>query len=250
VLVESPADPGTDEDGGVESLEDNRTEDKNAGDENAKDEPGKYEYTTDPQQEKLSIHATFLSLKAMSADPPGLPCGAHSMYYRDSYRELFEFLLKLEKDDGLAVNDAEKPIAREQGKHSRGIIITGQPGIGKTYFGSLLLVERLLRELPTVLQLGTPESGIFHLIFSEGGVCSLGDLLPSNPLFRDVTVWALVDGKPMGGLANFQHRMYKNWLLVSTTSPRPENTKAMQKALSPMSIYLPTWTWEELVCAT
>ncbi|KAF8538399.1 hypothetical protein BDD12DRAFT_169981 [Trichophaea hybrida] len=53
----------------------------------------------------------------------------------------------------------------------------------------------------------------------------------------------------MGGLANFQHRMYKNWLLVSTTSPRLENTKAMQKALSPMSIYLPTWTWEELVCA-
>ncbi|KAF8538398.1 hypothetical protein BDD12DRAFT_170092 [Trichophaea hybrida] len=76
----------------------------------------------------------------MSADPPGLPCGAHSMYYRDSYRELFEFRLKLEKDDGLAVNDAEKPIAREQGKHSRGIIITGQSGIGKRHRKDLLWV--------------------------------------------------------------------------------------------------------------
>ena len=253
VLVESPDDPGTDGDGEVRGSGDSRTEDNCTGDSCEGDgdtggEPGEYGYATDPQQKKLAIHATFLSLKEISAEPPTLPCGDHTMYYRDSYRELFEFLMKLVKDEGLAVYNAEKPIVRER-KRSRGFIITGQPGIGKTYFGSLLLVERLLRGLPTVLQLGTPEGDTSHLIFSDGGVCGLGDLPQSTSLFRDVTVWVLVDGKPMGGPAYFQHPRYMNWLIVSTTSPRPENTKAMEKALSPLSIYLPTWTWEELVCA-
>ena len=139
------------------------------------------------------------------------------MFNRDSYRGLLEILLKLVQDEGLAVYNAEKPAVREQGKHSRGSIITGQPGIGKAFFGSFLLVQRLLCELPTVLQHGTPKCGIFHFIFSEGGVCSLGDLPPAEQLFRDVTVSELVDKKPIGGLANLQLRMFQNWLLVSTS---------------------------------
>lgn len=81
---------------------------------------------------RKSHRPRHVSYKATSAELPGFPRGAYSMHHRDAYRELFKLLLKLVKDDRLAVYNTEKLATREHGKHSPGFIITGRPGIGKT----------------------------------------------------------------------------------------------------------------------
>lgn len=130
MLVEPPGDdPRMGGGGEVKSLEGNpaeggRTGDRSTGGRSTSDGPGECGRAADPQQQ-LAIHATPISLEAISADPPKMPCETHTMFYCDSYHELLEILLKLVQDEGLAVYNAEKPAVREQGKHSRGSIITG-----------------------------------------------------------------------------------------------------------------------------
>ena len=53
----------------------------------------------------------------------------------------------------------------------KGFLICGYPGIGKTWFLTYLLTERLLLGLPTIFQIGNSStSSCLHFLFDEKGV--------------------------------------------------------------------------------
>ena len=105
-------------------------------------------------------------------------------------------------------------------RHSRltkGFIVTGQPGIGKTWFLSLVLADRLLRGEVKILQYGEDAS-----LFDKTGVSYLSRV-SSNRLYavaRNIEVWALVGQTPRGFIKMF--RDHERLVLV-TSSPKFEN---------------------------
>jgi len=131
------------------------------------------------------------------------------------------------------------------------ILIVGQPGIGKTWFLSYVLMRRLLEGKPTIFQAGRNSGGdggftaAAHYFIDMHGV----RLMDNEQLDSDsdeAGVWVLADQKPIGA-----QEMAKNqrWLVVVTSSPRPSNYKYIVKEYSPRMFYLPTWEWDEVVAA-
>jgi hypothetical protein len=131
----------------------------------------------------------------------------------------------------------------------RVIIVSGHPGIGKTWFLSYILVERLLRSLPTIVQYAPtdPERviGASHILFDEHGTRFIHGLTDEPELAENPDIWVLCDRKPLGLAQSTEEHL---WYLVIATSPKPANTKAVKKNHHAISIYMALWTWSEIVC--
>ena len=124
--------------------------------------------------------------------------------------------------------------------------MTGQPGIGKTWFLSFVLVDRLLRGEVTILQYGEDSDA---LLFDGTGVNYLSRV-SSNRLYaviRNIEVWALVDQTPRGFVKMFQDH---EWLVLVTSSPKSENHKSLSKHHSAPIYYMQVWSWPEIVTAS
>jgi hypothetical protein len=164
-----------------------------------------------------------------------LPCASNSMLVRGAYEEAYGYI---------STRDANR---RKQKGHSRlntdrAVIMTGHPGIGKKWFLSYVLVERLLKSMPTIVQYSWDEIDATHILFDENGARLVTSF--TRELANNSEIWVLCSQKPLG-LAPLtdQHA----WYLVIATAPNPSNTKAVKKHYPPF-INMAQWTWAELVC--
>jgi len=148
-----------------------------------------------------------------------LPCKSDALVFREAYREMLDFIKGLEEKQGY-MGEGKPP---QRARNHASIILTGNPGIGKTWFQSAILVDRLLAGLPTVLQTYKGRGDAQFLLFYQHGVVSLHELAPNDPVYRNVEVWALADQQARGIL---EDSMAQEWLIVVTSSPREENIQA------------------------
>jgi hypothetical protein len=63
----------------------------------------------------------------------------------------------------------QKVVKGSRNRLNKGFIL-GHPGIGKMCFLSYVLVERLLKARPTVLQVGSDSDEYWHFLFDKSGV--------------------------------------------------------------------------------
>lgn len=159
-----------------------------------------------------------------------LPCGLSELLVRDPYKGALRMMedfdasrvpasiyITKRKDDGTPYT-VSRPIKGSCQKVDKAFIFTGHPGIGKTCFLSYVLVERLLKAKPTVLQIGGDSDDYSHILFDKLGVRPV--LSGDDDSLRDSAIWALTDQKPRGIASCFDCH---NWLLVVTSSPQREN---------------------------
>ena len=185
-----------------------------------------------------------------------LPCGLTDLLVRGSYEGALRLMNESEASRQLVTMNVEKrnddgttytvrmPIPGTRQKVNRAFIFSGHPGIGKTCFLSYVLVERLLKAQPTVLQTGSDSDGYFHILFDQLGVRRVTSY---DDCLRDTAIWALTDQRPRGLASVFE---YHRWLVVVTSSPRLENYKRIKKNHASPVYYMPEWTWEEVVAAS
>ena len=186
-----------------------------------------------------------------------LPCGLDELLVRDSYNGALRMMEDFEasrtppsiritkrKDDGTPYTVSRTNKGSRQ-KVDKAFIFTGLPGIGKTCFLSYVLVERLLKAQPTILQIGDDSDEYSHFLFDKLGVRPV--LSCDDDSLQDSAIWALTDQKPRGLASRFD---YHNWLVVVTSSPRRENYKRVKKYCAAPLYYMPEWTWEEIAAAS
>jgi hypothetical protein len=131
------------------------------------------------------------------------------------------------------------------------IQILGQPGIGKTWFLSYVLVRRLLEGKPTIFQVADNFRGdngfadATHYLIDADGVRRMDKRPPFFELINP-DIWVLAAQMPVGAPRRVrEHR----WLVVVTSEPREADFKDLVKDHSPQQYYLPTWDWGEIMAA-
>ena len=181
---------------------------------------------------------------------PRLPCLSAEMVYLPAYMELYQALRRVEEARGFVKPQGHVgPLREPRGQSERSVIVAGPPGCGKTYFGSLVLVERLLEGLPTVVQTGSTYSAgqVEHFLLDDKGVRPLDAIPNDDPIREDCTVWILVDRKPRGILADLTNPMYQTWQVVATTSLESSYLKDPKKQMPGLAYIMPNWNWAEIV---
>lgn len=160
-------------------------------------------------------------------------CGTSYLFIRECYESAYRYLL--EQDDMRRPDNLHHD-GRLKGE--KGIVISGQPGIGKTCFLAYAWIERMLAGKPTILQIGGASNHI-NVMFDKGAVrlISVGDDAFCNP-----EVWMLCDSTP-GGVVDMPNSL--ECYLVVASSPQESNFKTIRKVLSLK--YMGPWSLEELL---
>ncbi|RGB21947.1 hypothetical protein C1646_678189 [Rhizophagus diaphanus] len=116
--------------------------------------------------------------------------------------------------------------------------ITGNPGIGKSYFGRLMLVE-LLKQQKSVL---IDYEGFTAWIEPNGSILRIKD--EDRSTYRQVVgqkdVWCIIDSL----MPKFNHDLAGKFILVS--SPKKQVIEKFTKAQKSKKFYMPTWDINEL----
>jgi len=205
---------------------------------------------TNPPERREIWTAEKLSLLHISNEPTlqgigRLPCRADELLVRESYREMYDILVT-DQEDRIRTVHAGRMIP-DWKKFS---LILGQPGIGKRWFLSYVLVRRLLEGKPTIFQAGicgsdaAEPTAATHYLINANGVHPMRDS-PSISVLTDPEIWFLADHHPVGAAVQASH----NWLVVVTSSTRKRNNHYLIKNWSPRKYYLPVREWEEIVAA-
>ena len=190
--------------------------------------------------------AVKLTLRRIASTAEFLPCGESELLVRNAYREMYDILLEAQELRMKYLNKDE-PIPR----CDRIILILGQPGIGKTWFLSYVLVRRLLEGKRTIFQEGENPSGdsmfttAAHYLINGNGVSKM-DKEQIDSALDKAEIWVLADQNPFGVP---QKAKYHKWLVVVTSSPQKDNYKQIVRDYSPRKFYFPTWDWDEVVAA-
>ncbi|KDQ06865.1 hypothetical protein BOTBODRAFT_233638 [Botryobasidium botryosum FD-172 SS1] len=142
-----------------------------------------------------------------------------------------------------------------------GVSICGQPGIGKSLFNITfatfltkapigksfclyyLLIRRLLRGLPIVLQVAQKEI----LLFLESGTY----VIPADYSLQFLPngTWALVDSEhSVDAPAASLTRPHSPSFIVQATSSQPDHTK-WHKYKTGRMFYMRPWDWDEILFA-
>lgn len=180
-----------------------------------------------------------------------LPCGSDRLLILPAYVEMMEILKMRERKHGFMALEGEDSgvfeLRRRRTRHDihSAAVIAGHPGIGKTWFLSYVLARRLCAGLPTVVQAGELTPNPQHLLFDGNGVRYVATLTDPRPVLKNMDIWALVDEKAHGVLANSRHA----WHLVVSSSPSKDNLKSLRMQQQTPQYYLPTWDWKNLVAA-
>jgi len=123
-----------------------------------------------------------------------LPCGTDQMVFPESYRDMLDHIKEIERSGGYGYRpDGGRETSECRDHRRKGVIVSGNPGIGNPWFQSAILVDRLLDGIPTVLQVDDE-----HLLFDEQGVRLLSELGRSDPVYNKTRVWALVGQRVCG----------------------------------------------------
>lgn len=150
-----------------------------------------------------------------------ITCGTDEMVFRESYRGVPSLIKLTEWENGYGYRpDGGREASEYRHRSHSGVILTGNPDVGKAWFQSAILVDRRLDGIPTVLQIGFD-----HLLFDERGARLLSLLSRSDPVFEDTRVWALVDQQARGFARHGNHE----WLIILTSSLSFENKDFLGK---------------------
>jgi hypothetical protein len=118
------------------------------------------------------------------------------------------------------------------------IVISGNPGIGKSWFGLYIAYQLLSRSQRPTIVWEARLSGTRTLI-REGQVLE-GSLEDFRAELGDASTWYLVDESVYPG----------PWRVEATTlvfsSPKRDNYRLLLKAPASTTRYLPPWSWEEI----
>lgn len=140
-----------------------------------------------------------------------LPCRRQAILYRTAYQQILSALQ--EKEEKIGVTKETACVGEQREKSERYAVITIDQGVGKSIFLSVLLVERLLAGLPTILDVGKmdvtqPEPMYLSTTLSEDVrhdyilFCNYGVYWLSDPEFnfsfiaKDPLVWVLAQDFP------------------------------------------------------
>ena len=170
----------------------------------------------------LYLRCATVEYLTTSADVPAddldslLSCLTNHMLVTEAYAEAFAYLSQRDakrdtkimpienrqQSGDVLIEFGENPNSRTNAYQA--VIMTGQPGIGKTWF-LYVLVERLLRAETTVVQVAAD----FHISLDQTGVSCSGGI--SLQALRNSDTWALCDRQPLG-LAN--RRDAHQWFIL------------------------------------
>ncbi|CAB4376823.1 unnamed protein product [Rhizophagus irregularis] len=116
--------------------------------------------------------------------------------------------------------------------------ITGNPGIGKSYFGRLMLVELLKRQKSVLIDY----EGFTAWIEPNGSLLKIKD--EDRSTYRQVVgqkdVWCIIDSL----MPKFNHDLTGKFIMVS--SPKKQVIEKFTKAQKSKKFYMPTWDINEL----
>ncbi|KAK6349891.1 hypothetical protein TWF696_006151 [Orbilia brochopaga] len=208
-----------------------------------------------PETTVTETEKTFLNLQALESDESVyLPCGPPGLLVTDDYQTLLAELYGRQKQfeerevrrtRNRKVGDIDRTLMVDLSvglnRRPRNLLISGNQGIGKSFFLSFVLVDRLLKGLPTVFL----SANLQHTIFTSNGVSSF-----TNPeddqvacdLLRDSSVWYLADAEPHLFLTLQDSN---DWMIVQTSSmTRPRDAWEEQK--SGLVRYMHLWSWEDI----
>ena len=118
------------------------------------------------------------------------------------------------------------------------IVVSGNPGIGKSWFGLYVAYQLLSRKSPPVIVWEARLSGTRTLI-RDGRVLD-GSLDDFRTELSNTSAWYLVDEAIFPGAM----RVEANTLVFS--SPKRDNYRLTLKASASTIRYLPPWSWEEI----
>jgi len=123
-----------------------------------------------------------------------------------------------------------------------GVVVTGQPGIGKTMFLYYILIHRILHGQPTAFQPTSSHTLIFHHSRAEifGEHTTIDSLAYPG-------AWALSDSnadvyQPRREFVELHNRFF----LVQATSSQPSRWKAWSQQRRAKLAVMDFWTWSEI----
>jgi hypothetical protein len=152
---------------------------------------------------------------------------AQAIFIRKSYRGIYKRIAELYDD-----------YTKGQQRYLKGkVIVTGNPGIGKSYFLFYLLLEFCLKGKIVVLQLG--KQGLICLFQPGKAPQVVSGNKPNFPELSSKETIFLYDPEP-GVEPKFVHAF-----TIISSSPNKKNFKEFRKEPSE-KLYMPTWTWDEL----
>jgi hypothetical protein len=119
----------------------------------------------------------------------------------------------------------------------RKLRITGNPGIGKTFFGYYLLYDLIKKNKTVVYDLHTMKNNV--IVFDNGNGYNLSETVNDDIIRRylyNENNWYIVDGKsPNTAVAK----------TILICSPKKDHYNEFDKGIPDIRI-MPAWTWEEI----
>ncbi|PUU82311.1 hypothetical protein B9Z19DRAFT_1120916 [Tuber borchii] len=170
-----------------------------------------------------------------------LPCGVQKLLVRPQYDALRHKLIRAENTRWLGAGKSLIPAVRGKLDYE----ISGQPGTGKTFFLSYLLVCRLCARLPTVYRKDDQRFYLFDRA-SPGLEITLKQLSDLPPTQKR-RLWVLTDEK-----IDDTHWYPKTlpWFVVLAASPNKTTaSEQWHKERNPAKFYMSIWGWPEIFAA-
>ncbi|PKC08480.1 hypothetical protein RhiirA5_376240 [Rhizophagus irregularis] len=118
----------------------------------------------------------------------------------------------------------------------RRYLITGNPGIGKTFFGRLMLIELLKRNKSVLLDCET----FTVWIHPTGKIYTIVNKTLYRQMAEQPNVWCIIDGKK-----DQVGHDFSNGKLIMVSSPKKAIVRDFAKQWC-KSLYMPTWNENEL----
>ncbi|KAL6298943.1 hypothetical protein BKA93DRAFT_809003 [Sparassis latifolia] len=142
------------------------------------------------------------------------------------------------------------------------VLLTGQPGIGKTLFLVYALTKRLTEGQPTILSTASlgyflfQNSGAYQFTNADmdgsllrSGIRAIhnGDVPGGNFKEKDAG-WILYDSNEAQGSLNWDSSSFRPWKMVFSTSPKLSRYKEWVKQKNAVMYVMKPWSWSE-ICA-
>jgi len=144
-----------------------------------------------------------------------IPGATNRLFVRQCYQDVFDLICK----------------KRDQGKTR--FIISGNPGIGKTYFLAYLIFQLKKRKCQIILDMKMNNS---CFLFSGTKVLE-GNIDDFKEILKDPKTWCLVDGKEPKGYAA---------ITVLATSPLKDIYRDFSKLINSDIMWMPVWSDSEI----
>ncbi|KAG0633397.1 hypothetical protein HOY80DRAFT_896565 [Tuber brumale] len=188
----------------------------------------------DPEFAKGKEKKVFKVLKVRSE----LPCRRKRLLVRQEYETIECNLLEMQAVEWSDF-ETEIPYLNLDFK------IGGQPGSGKSFFLSYLLVRRLLAGQPTAFRRNDNDCYLFNR--DSNGSKTDANSLFDLPKDQKKALWILTDG----ALTNERWNMKGHgWFVVLAASPaKIKASRQWVKDRNVASRYMTNWKWEEIVAA-